>query len=122
MAGRTTTPAAARSPQCAITLTKLSEQERQRLSKEGACFRCHQKGHMSFECPQNQTPRVGALETGTVPVVAPAPQADTQANALATPPGTLAVATLASSLRALGSEEREEARVALKDLIEREDF
>ncbi|TFY55576.1 hypothetical protein EVG20_g9270 [Dentipellis fragilis] len=122
MAGHTTTPAAARSPQRAITLTKLSEQECQCLSKEGACFRCRQKGHMSFECPQNQTPCVGALETGTVPVVAPAPQADTRANALATPSGTLAVAALASSLRALGSEEREEARAALKDLIEHEDF
>ncbi|TFY53496.1 hypothetical protein EVG20_g10087 [Dentipellis fragilis] len=110
------------SEQCLPTLAKLSDQECQRLSKEGACFRCRQKDHMSFECPLNQGPRVGAIEADTSPGRTPTPQNPAPMSSLATPPRVFAVATLASTLRALGAEEREEARAALKDLVECENF
>jgi len=35
-----------------VQLKPLSNEERQTLSKEGRCFRCRQKGHMSRSCPQ----------------------------------------------------------------------
>jgi hypothetical protein len=36
---------------------KLTEQERERLRREGACFRCRRPGHMSRECPlKNRRP------------------------------------------------------------------
>src|SRR6266566_8858627 len=35
-----------------IQLKLLSNKERQTLSKEGRCFCCRQKGHMSQSCPQ----------------------------------------------------------------------
>ncbi len=35
-----------------VQLKPLSNEERQTLSKEGRCFRCRQKGHMSRNCPQ----------------------------------------------------------------------
>ena len=34
-------------------LTKLTPQERERLQREGRCFRCRETGHISRNCPQN---------------------------------------------------------------------
>jgi hypothetical protein len=34
------------------SLKKLTNEERDRLRKEGRCFRCRQKGHMSNTCPK----------------------------------------------------------------------
>jgi Ty3 transposon capsid-like protein len=38
-------------------LKKLSNEERDRLRKEGRCFRCRQKGHMSATCSKAQQPK-----------------------------------------------------------------
>ena len=35
-------------------LAKLTDDERTRLAKEGRCFRCRNKGHRAFECPNKQ--------------------------------------------------------------------
>jgi hypothetical protein len=35
-------------------LKKLTEAERQQLMREGKCFRCRQRGHMSRDCPKSQ--------------------------------------------------------------------
>ena len=35
-------------------LAKLTDDERARLAKEGRCFRCRNKGHRTFECPNKQ--------------------------------------------------------------------
>lgn len=34
-------------------LGKLTDAERERLRKEGRCFRCREKGHLSRNCPKN---------------------------------------------------------------------
>ena len=34
-------------------LRKLTNEERDKLRKEGRCFRCRETGHMANECPQN---------------------------------------------------------------------
>ena len=34
-------------------LTKLTDEERKKLSSEGRCFRCRKQGHMARNCPQN---------------------------------------------------------------------
>ncbi len=34
--------------------TQLSDEEKQKLQDEGACFKCHQKGHISRYCPTRQ--------------------------------------------------------------------
>ncbi|KAG2006009.1 hypothetical protein CC2G_002368 [Coprinopsis cinerea AmutBmut pab1-1] len=39
----------------AISLGKLSPQERADLIKRGGCFRCRKDGHRSWECPNNTT-------------------------------------------------------------------
>src|SRR6266699_4918800 len=54
-----------------VQLKPLSNEERQTLSKEGRCFRCRQKGHMSRNCPQGGqkqmfTPRTNARTTEVV--------------------------------------------------------
>src|SRR6266576_1797158 len=55
-----------------VQLKPLSNEEQQTLSKEGRCFRCRQKGHMSRNCPQGggqkQTfaPRTNARATEVV--------------------------------------------------------
>jgi hypothetical protein len=40
--------------------TKLTEEEKVQLRKQGACFRCQQDGHMSRECPKKN----GSAEYG----------------------------------------------------------
>jgi hypothetical protein len=43
---------------------KLTDQERERLRREGACFRCRRPGHMSRECPlkNRRPPNIAALD------------------------------------------------------------
>jgi hypothetical protein len=38
---------------------KLTDKERQEYMREGKCFRCRQKGHMSRNCPKNSGPSKG---------------------------------------------------------------
>src|SRR6266566_7101382 len=54
-----------------VQLKPLSNKERQTLSKEGRCFCCRQRGHMSRNCPQGgqkqiNTPRTNARTTEVV--------------------------------------------------------
>jgi hypothetical protein len=37
------------------TNSKLSKEEREKLSKEGRCFNCKKQGHMSRDCPNKET-------------------------------------------------------------------
>ena len=37
-----------------VTLKKLTPAERKQCIKEGRCFRCREKGHMSSKCPKGQ--------------------------------------------------------------------
>jgi hypothetical protein len=39
-------------PGSAGILNKLTPAEREKLMKEGACFRCKVKGHMARDCPK----------------------------------------------------------------------
>ena len=94
-------------------LPRLTEQDRERLRREGACFRCRQKGHMSRDCVANSTPSVRALETGPAPGVAQQDQSGT----LDVPPVNRSIADLSAQLQALSVEEREEAQAALKDMV-----
>jgi len=43
--------------------TQLSDEEKQKLQDEGACFKCYQKGHISRYCPtrQNGSAKYGRL-------------------------------------------------------------
>ena len=68
----------------AARLRKLTAEERNKLFKEGRCFRCREQGHRSAECPKSQeTPpqrrqiRVASSgpSTGTVAAAEPPPQA-----------------------------------------------
>jgi hypothetical protein len=45
-------------------IEKLDKDERQILMKEGKCFNCKEKGHLSRDCPlKNKTLELKALET-----------------------------------------------------------
>ncbi|KAI8819533.1 Retrotransposon gag protein-domain-containing protein [Fimicolochytrium jonesii] len=44
-------------------LKKLTNDERQRLRDQGACFRCRQPGHMQSDCPKYPKARVHAITT-----------------------------------------------------------
>jgi hypothetical protein len=47
-----------------IPFKKMTEEECQRHMKEGHCFKCHQQGHMSRECPK-KSPRFQAKARAT---------------------------------------------------------
>lgn len=44
------------SPDQNVTIQKLSPAERDKLRREGKCFRCRKAGHMSRECPNGRPP------------------------------------------------------------------
>lgn len=50
--------------------TRLTPEERERLSRIGACFRCREVGHMAHQCPRNnRTATIAAVN----PVATPEP-------------------------------------------------
>ncbi|KAI8815692.1 uncharacterized protein EV422DRAFT_572508 [Fimicolochytrium jonesii] len=46
-------------------LKKLTNDERQRLRDQGACFRCRQPGHMQSDCPKYTKARIQAITSDT---------------------------------------------------------
>ena len=63
--------------------TRLTPEERERLSRIGACFRCREPGHMAHQCPRNN-------QTATIAVVNPVatPQPPTNPAPTSAPPAS----------------------------------
>ncbi|KAI0065652.1 hypothetical protein BV25DRAFT_1913666 [Artomyces pyxidatus] len=92
------------------TLGKLTDDERNCLCQD---------------CPQNQgqgggrAPQVRAVDVAAqAPAVAPAPPAPAAPAPLAVPPVNRAMAALSAQILALDAEQQEEAKAALKDMVE----
>ena len=48
--------------------TRLVPEERERLKRIGACFRCRERGHMAHQCPRNsQTATIAAINPAAMP-------------------------------------------------------
>ena len=45
-----------------IRRTKLTDAERDKLRKAGACFFCREVGHMSKQCPRRKKKTIAAVE------------------------------------------------------------
>ena len=57
-----------------VQLKKLTPEDRDRLAREGRCFRCREKGHMASQCQgQPQQRQIRATEQAPAPNPAPAP-------------------------------------------------
>src|SRR5215218_1021164 len=46
-------------------ISKLTNEERERLRKIGGCFHCRKPGHLARDCtlPNRQNPRINAIDT-----------------------------------------------------------
>jgi len=53
------------SPMELDAISKLTNEERERLRKIGGCFRCRKPGHLARDCtlPNRQNPRINAIDT-----------------------------------------------------------
>jgi hypothetical protein len=97
----------------------LTDDEKQKLQREGRCFRCQKQGHISRDCPQKPT-RANQASTFT----APAPSTATIAVVLAPVPAKVLTADdKANALLAKIAVEDEETRTFLADkLFGKQDF
>jgi hypothetical protein len=50
-------------------IARLTPSEREKLRKEGGCFRCRKTGHLARDCPLNnrQRPSLNAMEIDDQP-------------------------------------------------------
>src|SRR5713101_5402496 len=46
-----------------VHLHKLTPDERKKMIKEGCCFTCREKGHLSSQCPKKEHRRTGKATT-----------------------------------------------------------
>jgi hypothetical protein len=60
-----------------IPFQKLTDADREKYRKEGRCFRCREKGHMSRNCPKNDKAviKTTVVPTPTTPIT-PIPTAN----------------------------------------------
>ena len=84
----------------AVCVNALMTEEKEKLTKEGRCFKCRKQGHISRKCPEREenknTPRCGNQGT-TARVAAVEDEGSTQNR----------VKELAGGIRELGDDERE---------------
>ena len=45
--------------------TYLQKADRMQLMREGKCFNCHERGHLSMDCPKKQNSDLKELERST---------------------------------------------------------
>lgn len=95
-----------------IDATRLSDEERQRYFKEGQCFVCSVRGHISKECPkrkkrpfQNQRTTIRAAEVPENPTPTTSATSQPAPTAAKT---TSAAAQIRALLAQLSQEEKEE--------------
>lgn len=97
-------------------LTRLTDNERENLRRQGACFRCRQRGHMSRECPSRFTSRTSS---------APSSQSIRGASTSSPTPAADPIAALSNTFNmvdGLEGEEKDQAVAFLKDALKSKDF
>lgn len=95
-------------------LTRLTDAERENLRRQGACFRCRQKGHMSRECPNRSTPRTSST-----------PSSSSVRGATTSTPTADPIAQLSNAFNMvdkLEGDEKDQAVAFLKDALKSKDF
>ena len=50
-----------------IPFQKLTDANQEKYQKEGRCFRCREKGHMSCNCPKNDKATIKTTTTTSTP-------------------------------------------------------
>ncbi|KAF5360073.1 hypothetical protein D9758_007555 [Tetrapyrgos nigripes] len=101
---------------------KLTNEEREKMKKEGRCFGCREKGHTTWNCPtfprtnttnSNNTAWKPLIRTTTVTIEPSSSKTNTTMKD---------IAEFTAKIRSLSGEEKEKAAGYLKDLVTQMDF
>ncbi|KAF5343731.1 hypothetical protein D9758_016509 [Tetrapyrgos nigripes] len=95
---------------------KLTNEEREKMKKEGRCFGCREKGHTTWNCPM--FPR----STTTNPNNTAWTKTTTEPSSSKTNITMKDILEFTTKIRSLSGEEKEKAAGYLKDLVTQTDF
>ena len=84
----------------AVRVNALATKEKEKLAKEGRCFRCKKQGHISRKCPEREENK-NAPRRGNQGMTARTAAVENEDN------GQNKVEELAGGIRELGEDERE---------------
>ncbi|KAF5370110.1 hypothetical protein D9758_001047 [Tetrapyrgos nigripes] len=101
---------------------KLTNEERERMRKEGRCFGCRKKGHTTRNCPTfPRSTTTNTNNTALRPSIR-ATTATTESLSFGTNTTMKDISELTTKIRSLSGEEKEQAAGYLKELITQMDF
>ena len=114
-------------PSYSPRLSKLTEEERRALMKEGKCFRCRLQGHRSKDCPLNQqsnnfTSQSQGRAIRTVSTTVPPSIPIASTSTTPTRDSIKDISDMYNKMKMLEGEEKEQAVAYLKDLVGKSDF
>lgn len=106
---------------------KLTDEVKEQLKKEGRCFRCREKGHLSAHCPvflRTATPFTPRATPGpSVRAAAPVTTTTGTEPSTSVPADTVKEASdLFTKIRSLSGEQRGKMASYLKDIMADADF